>query len=33
MGANITTRDIVGGPGSSGPQQDAPVGRARFEQA
>jgi hypothetical protein len=33
MGANITTRDIVGGPGSSGPQQDAPAGRARFEQA
>jgi hypothetical protein len=34
MGAkNITTRDIVGVPRSSGPQQDAPAGRARFEQA
>jgi hypothetical protein len=34
MGAkNITTRDIVGVPGSSGPQQDAPAGRAHFEQA
>jgi DNA topoisomerase VI subunit B len=27
MGANITIRDIVGGPGSSEPQQDAPAGR------